>query len=339
MYTFRNTERNNKKASEFETKSLLYLLSMRVDSEDIETIAVDCFNDVTGGCSQFEKLWDIQSKNHSKLNPAKIGESLLTLYYNYLSDIDFYELILFTPHMKRDYLIDKSLTTYNVSNFTDKAQKGIRTKLLEKINGNKSGSVPPLFNDFMSVVCFVEDKFECVEYVKRVSKFKNHSSVSAKLYESMFNEIRDKQSVLKNSYIENKTVFKSHEVLNFNRHITKLDIHTLIISRLIGVDVFKNKMIPIPFFQLISGLDEEGINDLILECNSNLSRCFFDKNGCGDFWSVSEFIVNEVRNGRRNLEGIYFTLNSKFRYKKSYLNESTVKYLISLIITGFSDES
>ncbi|MCA6956607.1 hypothetical protein, partial [Pectobacterium polaris] len=90
MYTFKNTERNNKKASEFETKSMLYLLGMRTDSNEIETITIDCFNDVTGACNKFEKLWDIQSKNHSTLPPSKIGESLLTLYNNYVSDFDFF---------------------------------------------------------------------------------------------------------------------------------------------------------------------------------------------------------------------------------------------------------
>lgn len=37
MYKFLYTERNNEKATEFETKSLLYLLSMREDSNEIDT--------------------------------------------------------------------------------------------------------------------------------------------------------------------------------------------------------------------------------------------------------------------------------------------------------------
>lgn len=66
MYTFKNTEINNKKASDFETKSMLYLLGMRSDSEEIEIITVDCFNDATGSNTDFSKLWDVQSKNHSE---------------------------------------------------------------------------------------------------------------------------------------------------------------------------------------------------------------------------------------------------------------------------------
>ncbi len=48
MYIFKNTEITTKKASDFETKSMLFLIGMRADSNEIETIAVDCFNDVTG---------------------------------------------------------------------------------------------------------------------------------------------------------------------------------------------------------------------------------------------------------------------------------------------------
>ena len=339
MYTFRNTERNNKKASEFETKSLLYLFSMIDDSEEIETVAVDCFNDVTGGCSGFNKLWDVQSKNHSTLNPAKIGKSLLTLYNNHLSDIEFYKLILFTPKLKRDYLVNANLTTYNFSNFKDKIGVSIRKKLTEEINGDKSVVKPPSIDDFLNLVFFVEDELECIEYIRKLSKFKNHTSVPSILYESMFTEIRDKQSALKNSYVENETVNFSYEVLDFNRHINKLDLHTLIISRLVGIDVFKNRMIPIPFSPIISGLGQENIKDIILECNSNLSRCFFDKNGSADFWSVSEFIVSQVNCKNYDLENIYSNLTRSIKFKDIYLNAVTVKYLISLIITGLNNDN
>lgn len=35
-------------ASEFETKSLLYLFGCRKDSKDIDVFIIDCFNDVSG---------------------------------------------------------------------------------------------------------------------------------------------------------------------------------------------------------------------------------------------------------------------------------------------------
>lgn len=157
MYIFKNTEINNKKASDFETKSMLYLLGMRSDSGEIEIITVDCFNDVTGANDDFSKLWDVQSKNHSSLPPSKIGESLSTLYDNYVSSISFFDYILFIPKLNRDYLIDNSLNVYKYENINNKQKQGIENKLKEKINGNKSGKTPALFFDFLSQVTFVED--------------------------------------------------------------------------------------------------------------------------------------------------------------------------------------
>lgn len=143
MYTFKNTEINNKKSSDFETKSMLYLFGMRHDSCEINLVAVDCFNDVTGMDEGLSKLWDVQSKNHSSLPPSKIGESLSTLYDNYISTISFYDYILFIPKLNRDYLEDHSLNTYGYVNIKDKQKKGIEKKLKEKINGNKLNVTPP----------------------------------------------------------------------------------------------------------------------------------------------------------------------------------------------------
>ncbi len=51
-YTFKNTEINNKKASDFETKSLLYLIG---NKKEIEYVTFDCFNDVSGVNKQHDK--------------------------------------------------------------------------------------------------------------------------------------------------------------------------------------------------------------------------------------------------------------------------------------------
>ena len=102
-YTFKNTEINNKKATDFETKSLLYLIGRRKDSKEIEYITFDCFNDVSGVNKNSDKIWDIQSKNEKSLNPKKIGKYFYTLFDNYLSSFDFKEFIFFSPVLKLDY--------------------------------------------------------------------------------------------------------------------------------------------------------------------------------------------------------------------------------------------
>jgi hypothetical protein len=338
LYTFKNTEINNKKASDFETKSMLYLLGMRSDSDEIEIITVDCFNDVTGANNDFSKLWDVQSKNHSSLPPSKIGESLSTLYDNYVSSISFCDYILFIPKLTRDYLIDDSLNVYNYENINEKQKQGIEKKLKEKINGNKSGNIPPLFVDFLSKVTFVEDNKKISTYIKRISKFKNTKTVSEDIYDRIFNEIRNAQSSLKNSYIENEEILHPSEVLSFNRHITKAVINTLLINRLVGIDIFSFPGVPIPFISFIAGKDEEEIKDLLQECNENLSRAFFDKNGCKEFWKLSEMIIGMVKdNPEGSVSDIYGRLESKIKIKTTYLTPETVQYMISLIKTGLDN--
>lgn len=54
MYIFKNTELNNKKSADYETKSLLYLFGMRKDSEKVDIVVIDCFNDVTGVNESFD---------------------------------------------------------------------------------------------------------------------------------------------------------------------------------------------------------------------------------------------------------------------------------------------
>lgn len=338
MYTFKNTEINNKKATDFETKSLLYLLGMRSDSEEIEIITVDCFNDVTGSNADFTKLWDVQSKNHSSLPPSKIGESLSTLYNNYISTFNFYDYILFIPKLNRDYLIDPTLNFYGYENIKEKQKKGIELKLKEKINGNKSGNVPPLFFDFLSKICFFEDNKRVSTYIKRISKFKNKKSISEELYDRIFIEIRNAQSVLKNSYIENEVIQHPSEVLKFNRHITKAEINTLLISRLVGIDVFSFPGIPMSFFDVLIGLDEEERKDLLQECNENLSRAFFDKNGCKEFWKITEKITILLKvDPKASISVVYEHLISVISVKTEYLTKETLLYMISLVKTGLTN--
>lgn len=62
MYTIKTSERNNDKATEYETKSLLYLLTKIKGHRSIDLFIIDCFNDVTGIAEGYKDSWDIQSK-------------------------------------------------------------------------------------------------------------------------------------------------------------------------------------------------------------------------------------------------------------------------------------
>ena len=60
------------KASEYETKAMLYLFGCRQDSRDMDVFIIDCFNDVSGANRDVNRLWDVQSKGVKSLNPKKI---------------------------------------------------------------------------------------------------------------------------------------------------------------------------------------------------------------------------------------------------------------------------
>jgi hypothetical protein len=173
-YTFKNTEINNKKATDFETKSLLYLIGRRKDSKEIEYITFDCFNDVSGVNKNSDKIWDIQSKNEMSLSPKKIGKYFYTLFNNYLSSFDFKEFIFFSPILKLEYKKDEKLKIYGIDNFENKTLTRIKNGLNEevvRVKGNlKDYKIEQ--ENFLKRILIVEDTEPENEYIKTVTKFK-----------------------------------------------------------------------------------------------------------------------------------------------------------------------
>jgi hypothetical protein len=160
--------------------------------------------------------------------------------------------------------------------------------------------------------------------------------IRTSVYENIFKEIRDKQTALKNSYIENKVINHPIEVLDFNRHITKSQIFTIIISKLVGLEVFEQFGIPIPLYPLISNLqDQDDIEDLILECKSNLSRAFFDKNSAIHIWVIVEIIIKKVQIDKiKSIAEISEEIYTSVNIIPVYFDEMTINYLIALVISG-----
>lgn len=339
-YTFKNTEINNEKASDFETKSLLYLIGKRMDSKEIEYVAFDCFNDVSGINKNTDKIWDIQSKNEQSLNPKKIGKYFYTLFDNYVSTLNFKEFIFFSPVLNSEYKKDKKLLIYNIANFEDKTIKRIKNGLKEEIERVKGTSVnyDKEQKEFLDKVLIVEDNQSAAEYIKSVTKFKKIDIKDDNFYKSIFQDLRDIQSAKKNSYIEHSVISQIKEVLDFKRHLSTKDIETLIICRIIGCEIFDYKSIPLYFSPMLDGYDIEYKKDVLQDCNSNLSRAFFNKNSNRIFWKACEKILSFFES--ESLTDVNIVFDSVFpNYvpKISYLNELTVKYLISIIIEGNDD--
>lgn len=333
-YTFKNTEINNKKASDFETKSLLYLIG---NKKEIEYVTFDCFNDVSGVNKSHDKIWDIQSKNEKTLSPKKIGKYLFTLFDNFISTFSFHEFIFFSPILNIDYKINTQINIYNLSNIEEKTLKRILNGLTEEVLRVKGTSTDysKQIESFLQKVFIVEDNNSENEYIKSITKFKKVSVKSDDFYNSVFTDLRNIQSTKKNSYIENETISEIRDVLSFNRHLSTKDIEILIISRIIGVEIFNYSSIPLNFFPLIKDLNTEDVKDIIQECNSNLSRAFFNKNSNKVFWNICEKIITFLNeNNSQDVDYVYKETFKDYNFRISYLRDFTIKYLISIIIEG-----
>jgi hypothetical protein len=336
-YTFKNTEINNKKATDFETKSLLYLIGRRKDSKEVEYIAFDCFNDVSGINKNSDKIWDIQSKNEKSLSPKKIGKYFFTLFDNHTSLFDFTEFIFFCPILKPEYKIDEKLNIYGTENIVNKTLVRIQNGLKEEIIRVKGKTFDYSIEQqkFLKKVVIVEDTELDNEYIKTVTKFKKSEIKSDAFYQSVFQDLRDIQSAKKNTYIENSIINQIKDVLKFNRHLYTKDIEVLIISRIIGCEVFEYKGVPLNFLPIIDSLDFEDKKDTIQECNSNLSRAFFNKNSNREFWKICEIIIEYLESQDvTDVEMIFNNLFTKYKFRISYLTPITIKYLIAIIIDG-----
>lgn len=337
-YIFKNTEINNEKASVFETKSLLYLIGKRYDSKQIEYVTFDCFNDVSGINKRHNKIWDIQSKNEASLSPKKIGKYFFTLFDNFTSTFTFKEFIFFCPILKERYKIDSKLRTFKFVNFEEKTKNRIIKGLKEEVIRVKKDSVDYSLKieEFLKIITIVEDDNTDNEYIKAVTKFKKPEIKSDKFYKSVFIELRNIQSSKKNSHIENATISELRDVLSFRRHLSVKDIELLIVSRIIGIEIFKNIFhYPIYFSKYLDHLDIEDKKDILQDCNSNLSRAFFNKNNNIVFWKICEEIITYFSNYKSNdVESVYNSVFNSYKPRVSYLNNTTIKYLISIIIEG-----
>ncbi len=334
-YTFKNTEINNEKASTFETKSMLYLLSKRKDSKEIEYVTFDCFNDVSGLYKRLDSIWDIQSKNEKTLSPKKIGTYLFTLFDNYVSSFKFREFILFSTPINSDYKIDDSLKSYRLNNIKTDTFARIKNGLSEEINRvkGKTKDYSIEIDDFLKVAIIVEDFETENEYVKSLIRFKDTAIKSDDFYKSIFIDLRNIQSNKKQSYIENVTISEIREVLHFQRHLSTKDIELLILSRVIGCEIFSFTSIPLYFLPVIESYNFQDKTDILQECNANLSRAFFNKNSNKAFWQICEKIISHLNTSiSKDVENLYSNIFSSYTPKLSFLSEITIKYLISIII-------
>lgn len=332
-YVFKNTEQNQEKASTHETKSLLYLLWKNKGKERVEYLVVDCFNDVSGIDSDFSKIWDLQSKNHKTLNPKKIWESLYTLFSNYTSKLPICELILFVPPLEDKYKIDSKAVVYGASNLKAKELNKIENWLREEATRRKHVYSDENIETFFAKVTITEDRGSESDYVKKVTKFKDKDFKTDDFYTSIFKELRDIQSAKKNTCIENQKISEIKDVLVFRKHFMSKDIEVLIMNRVVGCELFSFKSIPRKFLPIINGMSQSEVDDILDECNANLSRAFFNKSDNRTFWKVCEKIISHISwKWEYEVNDVFDVVFLDDKRRPRYLDDKTIQYLIAIIL-------
>ena len=338
VYTFKNTERNNNKASQYETKSLLYMIGLRPDKKQISILAIDCFNDVTG-LSSGGKLWDLQSKGEANLTPQKIGKYLYTLYSNYHSVFKFHEFIFFMPVLKDSYLQKDVGYFYGLENFKVAEQDKIILGLSKELNRVHGVVSRPKIDSFLERVVFVEDRELSHNYVKNILDFKGRDKKSDLFYDEIFKEIRDRQIVKKASCIEGMSISRPLDVLSLGRHIETKDIHILLVNRFVGIDLFSPMQgVPIEFYSEAKSrdLDMEDLRDLIQDCQAKISRAFFNKNSKKEFWKVLEIVLSSIEKNR-SVTILDVFKNVELLVKRlAVLDRDSVLFLSALIKEGLN---
>lgn len=302
LYTFRNTEKTKEKGSDYETFSLLYLLAHHNASNHIDLVLVDTFNDATGCDDGVGNLWDVQSKGHKDPNPKKIGSFLFTLWENFCSGYPFLDYILLLQEINTSYLVDTNIDFFGMENINSKAYIRIRNGLEAEIRRRGDlNDADPIDDEgvdvFLKTIKFKVWKLSKGESLKKLMPLHNGLMVEETFYDRIFGEIRDRQSALKNICIEGCTIQSPSDVLGFKKQITKIEIVTLLVNRVIGSDLFGQMNTPNHFVQFLPSSNPEDVKDIVLDCNAALSRTWFNKNNKKAIWRLLESIMLVITSG------------------------------------------
>ena len=345
MYKFKTSEQNNDKATEFETKSLLYLLTKIKGHSGISLFIIDCFNDVTGVSENYSDSCDIQSNYVASLNPRTVGKSVYTLFANDVSNIPFGHFTLYLPQLKESYVENISTEVFDISNFKKTKVPDVKAGLIAEIERRNDPDINTpavLFklNQFLFDVVFVFDKYGKSDYIKSTIEFKNVSKLDDEFLIRIFDEIRTQQASKKIRSVYGQEVASIQEAEKFEKNIYRKDIELLVVNRVIGNDLFAPRGIPLYFVQEVQGMDAEDIADLIQECQAQISRTLFNKNNKSAFWLLLEEIMTTFeKNSGAGIRVVLGKISSQAKNRVFTLDETALLYLIALIKEGLESEN
>jgi hypothetical protein len=332
-YKVKSSEKLRKSGADSETKALLYLMNYRKDSTKMHFFVVDFFNDITGMDSAARKLWDVQSKASKTSSAKTIGRELVTLYKNYVSDLQFVEYIIFLGDVPNTFRIDTTQSVFSINNVNNSALKSIKAGLVEECNKKEYISDSDIDCDkiekFLNVVWFVIDDKKPEDYIRKI--IEKHPAIipSDRDLMSIFNEIRNKQSEKKNTLVEGVIIDNADEVLSYGRHLTTNEIRLLVIQRILNTDPLSDG-IPHPFLGIYNKFPVEGAKDMLDKCKASLCRALFNKSAAQGFWSLFDKIYSLIiEKPTLNVDCIYNEIDDEIIEKCPDFDALSIKFFIA----------
>ena len=274
-----------------------YPEDMMSSLNEIHYFVIDFFNDLTGMDRYAERLWDVQSKAARNNSPLAVGQSLVTLFKNYISDISFANYILFLGGVSSTLRIDDKINVFGIDNLRNDAKSkvtaGLKAEALGKVYIENAKVTDDNIQAFLNTVIFVIDDKEPCDYVREI--IKNHPAIlpENKILTAVFNEIRDAQSEKKNTLVEGVTIQTTDEALNYCRHLTNSEIKLLTLHRIINRNPVE-KSLPLSFVPIYNAWPPERQKEMWEECIQSLCRALFNKNAADSFWTLFEHIYKIV---------------------------------------------
>lgn len=238
MYKITASEERNEKATEYETKSMLYMMNYYTGANKIEYFAIDFFNDVSGVNKLAISCFDVQSKGIKNITPYALGQYLVTLFKNYISEFNFEEFILFIEGVNnkiKEIIGDKNV--FDITDLTDELRRDIRKGLIKSAEDktyieDKTKITKEDIDNFLLKVVFVIDSHSKEDYIRDAVQFKSSLIIDDTDLRKIFKEIRDKQSSKKNNNLEGTLIGSIGCVFNYDKFLSKEDIQQLIINRI-----------------------------------------------------------------------------------------------------------
>lgn len=276
---------------------------------------------------------DVQSKASKNGSAKTIGRELVTLYKNFVSDLQFVEYIIFLGGVPNTFRKDSTQSVFTINNVNNTALRSIKAGLVDECNKKEYISASDIDDDkienFLKVVWFVIDDKTPEEYIKKI--IEKHPAIIPSDTEllSIFNEIRNKQSEKKNTLVEGVIIDNADEVLSYGRHLTTNEIRLLVIQRILNTDPLSDG-IPLPFLEIYTKYPSEGAKDMLDKCKASLCRALFNKSAAQGFWSLFDKIYSLIiEKPDDTIDHIYNKIDDEIIEQCPDFDALSIKYFIA----------